>query len=29
MTITGQLTDGTAFEATDVIRVLNKGVKMN
>ncbi|MBA7706638.1 hypothetical protein ES703_115493 [subsurface metagenome] len=27
LTITGQLTDRTVFEATDVIRVLNKGGK--
>ncbi len=27
LTITGQLTDGTAFEGTDTIRVINKGSK--
>jgi len=27
LTIIGRLTDGTLFEATDVIRVLNKGIK--
>jgi predicted outer membrane repeat protein len=29
LTITAQLTDGTIFEATDVIRVIDKGVKEN
>ncbi|MBA7669266.1 hypothetical protein ES703_77395 [subsurface metagenome] len=27
LTITGQLTDGTAFEGTDVIRVIDEGRK--